>query len=109
MKILDITTLFAIVTPLTGCGRGGRNRRLLRGPSPRLDAAARLRRRQAPNVTPLPLSYVLATRPKGDDGVALLFPNVVTGLISGGGDQSPAVVDDCSVALMHQIIPGRLQ
>ena len=62
-----------------------------------------------PNVTPLPLSYVLATRPKGDDGVALLFPNVVTGLISGGGDQSPAVVDDCSVALMHQIIPGRLQ
>ena len=47
MKILDITTLFAIVTPLTGCGRGARNRRLLRGPSPRLDAAARLRRRQA--------------------------------------------------------------
>jgi len=47
MKILDITTLFAIVTPLTGCGLGAQHRLLLRGPSPRLDAAARLRRRQA--------------------------------------------------------------
>ena len=112
MKILDITTLFAIVTPLTGCGRGARNRRLLRGPSPRLDAAARLRRRQAHDaerdtVTPI----LCASDPtEGDEGLASLSQRSNrTYFGPGGEDQLLAVVGDRSVALMHQIIPRRLQ